>query len=59
VKRSTLILRSAKRVSKDEARTETASWFETPRGACHRAALRADPVARLLTMRIDTVQVLE
>jgi hypothetical protein len=44
-----LILRSApkERISKDGA----AAWFETTRGACHRAALRADPLARLLTMR--------
>jgi hypothetical protein len=58
VKKLILILRSAKRVSKDEARITTTSWFETPRGACHRAALRADPLARLLTMRIETVQAL-
>jgi len=44
VKTSTLILKSAKRVSKDEARTLTASWFETPR------------CARLLTMRREIVQ---
>jgi hypothetical protein len=44
VKTSILILRSAKRVSKDEARTAKASWFETPR------------CARLLIMRVETVQ---
>lgn len=53
-----LILRSAKRVSKDEAQTETASWFETPRGVYHRATQSAGPLARLLTMRIETVQAL-
>jgi hypothetical protein len=40
---SILILRSAKRVSKDEARV-VASWFETLRGA------------RLLTMRREILQ---
>jgi len=29
-----------------------ASWFETRRGVYHRAALRADPLAALLTMRL-------
>jgi hypothetical protein len=46
VKTSILILRSAKRVSKDEASAVWASWFETPR------------CARLLTMRRETLQVL-
>jgi hypothetical protein len=46
VNTSVLILRSAQRVSKDEARTTTASWFETPR------------YARLLTMRIEILQAL-
>src|SRR2546423_1773028 len=34
------------------AHSEHGPWFETPRGACHRAALCADPLARLLTMRL-------
>jgi hypothetical protein len=31
--------------------TVVASWFETRSGVYHRAALRADPLAALLTMR--------
>jgi hypothetical protein len=41
-----LIPRSAKRVSKDEARTARASWVKTPR------------CARLLFLRIETEQAL-
>jgi hypothetical protein len=52
----TLILRSAKRVSKDEAAAQRTSWFEEPRHSASKTRVCA-LTARLLTMRTETLQV--